>query len=309
MHKLSVIMSTYKEPVERVKLSVDSILCQTFTDFEFIIVMDDPTNTDIEQLLNDYARADSRIVLLKNEKNLGLVASLNRMLPVATGEYVARMDADDIAAPHRFEKELAYLQANQLDIVGCLIHRMDDAGNPLSLDTRHYNVETVMHSLMIADCIPHSTWLLKREVYTALNGYRAMERCEDYDFLLRALKKGFRIGLCDEHLMTCRIGAAGISQSGLLEQRLASKYLTRHFHRIETIDMEEIRNKVYGKLTDTKRNNYRKADALFRKSLACRKTQPLKLIGLLIASLLVSPYQWTRLMDTAKLHCIRKKYH
>ena len=101
MDKVSVIMSTYKEPIEWIQQSVDSILNQTYKNLEFIIIVDNPEYAELVSLLNDYADSDDRISVVVNNNNIGLVKSLNKALSFCTGEYVARMDADDISLPER----------------------------------------------------------------------------------------------------------------------------------------------------------------------------------------------------------------
>lgn len=118
MPKISVIMSIYKEPVEWVRQSIDSILAQTFSDFEFIIVNDRPDRIENTELLNEYKLKDCRIVVLANETNIGLTKSLNRALDIATGVYIARMDADDISLSHRFQTQVDYLDMHP-EICGC----------------------------------------------------------------------------------------------------------------------------------------------------------------------------------------------
>ena len=307
MCKISVIMSTYKEPIEYIHHSVQSVLAQTMKDFEYIIVLDCPENQEIAQVITEYQSKDDRIVLLRNEKNLGLTASLNRALQVAKGEYIARMDADDFAYPDRLEKELAYLRENQLDLVGALMHRMNEAGELIQgMETRHYPPQVIMKSLRIDDCIPHPTWLGKREIFESLNGYRMMDRSEDYDFLLRALKKGYRLGLCDAYLLNYRISTGGISQSGLLKQWLSARYLCENFDRLEQIEMSEIKDCVVEKATDSECEKYLQADHVLTQALKLRKTNPLAFVFLLFKCFTLSKYYRLKFFDALKLRIIRK---
>lgn len=309
MGKLSVIMSTYNEPAEHIHQSVGSILAQTMTDFEYIIVLDNPDNAMIESIIRDYAAKDSRIRVVKNEKNLGLVGALNHALQYVSGDYVARMDGDDIAAPDRFEKQLQYMQEHELDLSGTLIRRMDEQGNLLvGMETRHYPPQVIMKSLRVVDCVPHSPWMLRREVYETLGGYRDIHRSEDYDFLLRCLKRGYRIGLCDEYLMDCRVAAAGISQSGLLRQRLTAKYLSKNYPRLDEVNMDEIRREVLDKISDKDCDNFRKADMLFIEALSHRHRNPLKTVWLLLRSATTSRYYIGKFTDMLRLRIIRKAY-
>lgn len=115
---VSVIMSVYNEPEEWLRESINSILGQTFVDFEFIIVNDNPEREDNRRVLGECVRRDERVIVLHNEKNIGLTRSLNRGLEVARGKYIARMDADDISLPVRFEKQVSFLEEH-LDIGVC----------------------------------------------------------------------------------------------------------------------------------------------------------------------------------------------
>lgn len=112
MPLISVIMSVYSEPVEWMRQAIDSILNQTFTDFEFIIVNDNPQRLENVTLLDSYASEDKRIRVIHNEKNLGLPTSLNRALDIVMGKYVARMDADDISLPDRFQYQYDFLETH-----------------------------------------------------------------------------------------------------------------------------------------------------------------------------------------------------
>ena len=113
MPKISVLMSVYNEPIDWMRQAIESILNQTYKDFEFIIVNDNPEREENQFVLNEYRNKDSRIIILCNEHNIGLTKSLNKGLTVANGEYIARMDADDIALPKRFEKQALYLAKNK----------------------------------------------------------------------------------------------------------------------------------------------------------------------------------------------------
>jgi glycosyltransferase involved in cell wall biosynthesis len=112
---ISVVMSNYNTEVSMLREAVESILSQTFCDFEFIIIDDGSTDESV-----DYLRGlpDPRIRLIRNPVNIGLTKSLNIGLKVAKGKYIARMDADDIALPVRFEKQYAYMEAHP-DVILC----------------------------------------------------------------------------------------------------------------------------------------------------------------------------------------------
>lgn len=116
---VSVLMSIYEEPIAWIKDSVYSILQQTFTNFEFIILIDHPNRTDVRLFFKELIKQDRRIRLIQNETNIGLTKSLNRGLSVAKGRYVARMDADDISDVRRLEIQYNFLnQHPSVDVCG-----------------------------------------------------------------------------------------------------------------------------------------------------------------------------------------------
>ena len=123
---ISVIMSTYKEDVDILRLAIESILNQTFRDFEFIIILDNPKNKEHLQCLLQYEKEDCRVHFYVNAENKGLVASLNKALSLCKGDIIARMDADDIALPNRLEMEYDYMISNDLDMVGGLMVMIDE---------------------------------------------------------------------------------------------------------------------------------------------------------------------------------------
>ncbi len=111
---ISVIMSNYNTPEEYLRQAIESVLNQTYNNFEFIIIDDCSSDISLE-IIKSYK--DERIVVLKNDENMGITKSLNRGLEIAKGEFIARMDADDICLPERFEKQVQYLSNNPAVVV------------------------------------------------------------------------------------------------------------------------------------------------------------------------------------------------
>ena len=260
MNLISVVMSVYNETEQYLKQSIESILSQTYKDFEYIIIIDNPDNSKAISLIKQYGKKDKRIKVLYNERNIGLTSSLNKGLGCASGQFIARMDADDIAEPKRFELQLAYLKKNKLDLIGSQARRISETGqivNPLT--NLSYSYAKIAKLLRYDDCVLHPSWLVKREVYETLNGYREISTCEDYDFLLRALKAGFKIGICDEILMNYRINTKGISRSNGLKQMLSSEYLRKNFSDIDSVTQEQIDLYLADKLSAEKTERYEKA--------------------------------------------------
>lgn len=241
MELISVLMSTYNETESELSQSIESILHQTYRNIQFLIVNDNPANPTLAHTLSRYAASDSRIQIVENEQNLGLVASLNRGWKLAKGQYIARMDADDIALPHRLETQLAYLKSHSLDCTGAAIVHIDEQGQTLS-DPLVFpeTPEAIAKHLPKEDCVAHPTWFLKREMMEALNGYRDIRYCEDYDFLLRAVEKRYRIGNCPEVCLRYRIRSCSLTVSNRATQKLTSLFLSRNRKQLDRCTPETV---------------------------------------------------------------------
>ena len=122
--KVSVLTPIYNTNPAHLREMIESILNQTFTDFEFLILNDSPDNTEIEKIVLDYAKHDKRIKYYKNSKNMGITPSRNKLLKLASGEYLAIFDHDDISLPERLKLQVEYLDKTpDVGVVsGCLEH-------------------------------------------------------------------------------------------------------------------------------------------------------------------------------------------
>lgn len=302
----SVIMSVYNEPIAYIRKSVESIIQQTYRNFEFIIILDKPDD-EKKSILREYSDLDSRIRLHFNEQNIGLTSCLNYGLSIARGKYIVRMDADDYSEIHRIEHQIQYIEKSNLDLVGASMRRIDEEGKVVNKYTnKSYPPKCISMLLRYDDCVPHPTWLIKRSVYKKLNGYRDFFACEDYDFLLRMLKLGMRIGICDEILLNYRVNLNGISRSNSLRQMLTADYLQRNFYRIDDVTKEEIVRYIGLKVNDNNAVKYEKAVSVMGRALEALKNRSyLGGVGLLVAPL-YSRYIFINYQKIIKMYKIRK---
>lgn len=238
MEKVSILMSTFREPVDWVKCAVESIITQTYANIEFIIVVDDPENIEVVKMLKGYAKKHDNVRIIVNNTNIGLVKSLNKGLKYCTGEYVARMDADDISLPDRIEKEMTYIKRMEYDLVGCRFMLFSDS-QILGECNPGMDYDECRITLKYYNCIGHPTWLVKRNVYEILEGYRDIDTCEDYDFLIRAVLKKFKIGNYNGILLKYRYNLNGISQSKRNKQILIARLLKRRFRENSVIAKDD----------------------------------------------------------------------
>jgi glycosyltransferase involved in cell wall biosynthesis len=179
-------MSVYNE-LPYLSKAVQSVLDQTFEDFEFIIVNDGSTDGSGE-LLERFSVADKRIWLVHQE-NRGLPASLNRGLRMAEGRYVARMDADDISHPERFKRQVRFLDTNpQIGIVGTQIEKMDSQDRVRWKWSPPTHPDVIAWRLFFDTCFCHPTVMARRSLLEELGGYAEWaEVGQDYELWTRAV--------------------------------------------------------------------------------------------------------------------------
>ena len=203
--KLTVLMTTYNENNDVLRGAIDSILTQSYSNFKFLIVVDNPENMTAIELLNDYCEKDSRIRILINEQNLGLPKALNRGIEAIDTEFIARMDADDIALPNRFELQMSFLEKNpQVDIIGTNIVYMDQNGNYLShkgkIPTGYNFIKKVMRC---ANIYNHPTYMGKTEIFRKYK-YRNLKYSQDYDFMCRLIENSCIVDNIPDYLLQYR---------------------------------------------------------------------------------------------------------
>lgn len=205
MPKVSVIMGVYNitdKPV--LEKSINSILNQTFTDFEFIIC-DDGSNDNTLDVVKDVCQNDERVIFLKNEKNMGLAYVLNKCLKNAKGEYIARMDADDESALNRFEKQVEFLDSHP--DYGVVTSNANVFDSTSIWGELKYSEEIKKEDFLMNNPIVHGAVMVRKSVYDMAEGYRDIPmtyRVEDYDLFMRIFAKGIKIHTIQEKLFNYR---------------------------------------------------------------------------------------------------------
>jgi glycosyltransferase EpsE len=184
MPKVSVIMGVLNGQ-ETISKAIDSIITQTFTDWEFIIC-DDGSNDGTVNIVNEYIKKDPRIKLIKNKSNKGLAFSLNKCLEISKGEFIARMDGDDISHSDRFEKQIQFLEENsKYDFVSCSTLMFDENGVWGLLEGK---TEPQKKDFLYGCCFNHPTIIFRKISLVKASCYRVAKetrRCEDYDLYMR----------------------------------------------------------------------------------------------------------------------------
>lgn len=160
--KVSVLMPVYNG-AQYLQESIDSILEQTFADFEFIIV-DDGSTDDSAAIIAKNAAKDNRIISLINEKNYGICITLNRGLDIAKGEYIARIDCDDIALPNRLEMQVAYMDSHpEVGALGSDVIFFGEDIETYCFKSLHSDAECKA-GLLFSSCFAHPSVMLRNEI-------------------------------------------------------------------------------------------------------------------------------------------------
>jgi glycosyltransferase involved in cell wall biosynthesis len=213
--KVSVIMGVYNG--ERyLHEAIESILQQTFTDFEFIII-NDGSNDTASSILQSYK--DPRIVLINNDRNIGLTKSLNRGLEICRGVYIARMDVDDISLPERLERQVRYLDANpEIGLLASSFVYIDEAGNEKMLSNPPTNKAQLKEAMLKENQFCHGVVMFRRSCIEKVGSYRPEFRyTQDYDQWLRILEF-YEIASLPEVLYKYRVTVKNISVAKLTVQ-------------------------------------------------------------------------------------------
>jgi glycosyltransferase involved in cell wall biosynthesis len=213
---VSVVMPTYNS--ERfLREAIESILNQTFEDFEFIIVADkSPDSSDV--ILDDFRERDARIKVFGQER-IGLIASLNKGCRLAKGKYIARMDADDISLPQRLERQVQYLEEHpEIGVLGTGIRYIDEAGRLGKSVRNPKDPKLVKFYLHLENCIVHPSVMMRREPIERLGFYNPEAiHAEDYDLWTRAASVT-RVSNLRDILLEYRVWSRGISSHNALSK-------------------------------------------------------------------------------------------
>jgi glycosyltransferase involved in cell wall biosynthesis len=214
---ISVVMPVYNAE-KYLKESIESILGQTFTNFELIII-DDGSKDGSRKILDKFSESDNRVHLIKHPANKGLVESLNDGLAAARGKYIARMDADDISLPDRFKRQLLFMEEYlSIDVLGTQIQIIDSSGKRLQRTWfKPISTQDVKWLLGHGAVIAHPSVFIRRRNIPSEGYIKSTWPAEDYDMWQRIYTK-HNIANLPEVLLQYRILDSGISQSNLSNQ-------------------------------------------------------------------------------------------
>ena len=225
---ISVIMATFNEPKQLIEDSISSILNQTYRNLELLIA-DDSTSKDTIGVIDDFVSTDNRVVVIRKKERMGFVNALNEALNQAKGEYIARMDGDDISYPKRIEIQLRYSELHpEVDVFGGDMDIIDENNQVKS--ERHYPTtpSAIEKKFIFRSPFAHPTLMFKRQIIDAGFRYNPIyKRAEDVDFLMRLYKNGYLFGNTGVKLLRYRV------VGNLQNKRSRDQWIYNHKARTE----------------------------------------------------------------------------
>jgi hypothetical protein len=222
---ISVVLPVYNAE-KYVREAVESVLSQTFSNFELIVINDGSTDGSGD-ILRELAAKDQRIVLV-DRPNRGLVSTLNEGIALARADLIARMDADDVALPERFAEQYRRMsESPTLGVIGSFISLVDAEGKTIRQGVYPISERDVSEFLEAGCPFAHPTVLMRREAVLAAGGYRkAFSHAEDYDLWLRIHELGYGLFNLPKPLLKYRIHDTNVSLVHREQQELATVMAT-----------------------------------------------------------------------------------
>ena len=268
---ISVIMPVYNGE-KYLREAIESILNQTYTDFEFIILNDGSTDRT-EEIILSYD--DPRIVYVKNKKNLQIVETLNKGIALARGKYIARMDADDISLPERLEKQIKFMKDNpDVDVCGTWIRTFGREDKEWKYPVTHVEIKA---RLLLNCALAHPSVMMKKIVFDKFKYRKSYEKAEDYDlwveivddfslynlpnFLLRYRLHGEQTDKATQEKITNVIRSNMLKKIGctLREEELDTFYDIAKYRNVNMDDAEKVLLKI---IKSNKKSKFIKEDEL-----------------------------------------------
>lgn len=210
--KISIIMSVFNAE-KYLAESITSILKQSYTNFELLII-DDKSGDNTLEILTSFEKKDGRIKIIVNDTNKGLTKNLNHLLQIADGDYIARMDADDISINHRFEKQIEFFKFHpDIDILGSYSYNINEEGKVIGERKVPITNEEILKILPVLNPMTHPTVMFRRVAIEKLHGYDEKYRTsQDYSLWFKAAGLGMRFYNIPEFLLKYRMNDKYLSR-------------------------------------------------------------------------------------------------
>lgn len=210
--EISVLMSIYTESADAINVAVESILKQTFTNFELILVNDNPKSADTQKILDVLSTQDDRIHVLTNDRNRGLGYALNAAIQSSRADIVARMDTEDTSHPERLAKQISFMKTHtDVDLLFTQWIDINECDETVIRQPHKIDFINIRKSFFTKSLLMHPTLIARKEVLLD-NPYLEMGRPEDIVLWLQLIRKGYAFDILEEPLYRYRIDRINIVQ-------------------------------------------------------------------------------------------------
>ena len=234
---ISVVLPAFNS-APHLPQALDSILAQTESDFELLVVYDESSDNN-RSIIESYIAKDPRVRLIEGQ-NARLVGALNQGIATAKGKFIARMDADDVSLPTRFEKQVQAMDEGDLDFCGCDIVMMDEAGKPIQDILMPQTPDLITTTLACTVPFAHGSVMMRKaflDQHALL--YQKGASAEDYDFWCNAFGLGARFGNISEPLFHYRHFSQSLSKVHAKVVGQHTQTIRRKFVRNNTAALQE----------------------------------------------------------------------
>lgn len=245
---LSVIMPVFNEE-KYISQAIDSIICQTYSNFEFIIINDGSSDSSID-IIKSYN--DKRIRVIDNGENIGISQSLNKGINISQGEYIARMDANDIATQNRFEMQINYLENNEVTLVGTHHDIINENSVVIGQASQRYFEPDQTKSYLAFYNICHASLMVKSDTLPQIEKIYRPIMAEDFD-LYQRLSLKYNFAVLPDRLMQIRILENGLSGNWPLMEDAVNKLRIQQLKQIDlspTKEQKQIHSKLINRHYD-----------------------------------------------------------
>ena len=224
---VSVIISAYNSAAW-IKQTLDSLLTQTYTQWEALVI-DDASTDGTLSILNEYAYTDKRFKVYKRTENTGYVKNLNFLIPQCEGVYIARLDADDVCTPNRLALQVAYMQKYKVNMVTGYIDVVNEKNVKIgewNADRNNYTPVQIRNTMPWHNCIAHPTVMIQANILKANTYNEAQTSSEDWHLWLQLLAYKYTIGKVPEVVLYYRKLTTSVTAKSLQQSAYTKNHNT-----------------------------------------------------------------------------------
>ena len=216
---ISVILPVWKPVFTQLETCIDSILRQTYSNLELIIVYKKSPDFD-DKFFNVISKISDERLKIIIDKNEGFPSQLNLGIKNSSGEFIARIDGDDYCEIERFEKQLEFKKKNKFDVVGSFANYISEDGKKVGIFRVPLSHDEIRRMIMLRNTMIHPAILMDRKIFDYIGLYdSSFEIAEDYEFWLRAMSKGLKFGNIPEPLVNVRINPNSVTRGNWKRDR------------------------------------------------------------------------------------------